>query len=99
MASTVSINGQDVHVAYIVMNTLWVVITLALMPFLATQLYRLRLLLKHSENPSAFHGACVQWANVTLIWLCYFISGVDVSHIYFDESRRMVAFLLGECSS
>ena len=96
MASTVVINGQDVHVGWIVMNTLWVAVSLALLSPLAMQLYRLRMLLKHSENPSVFHGACVQWANVTLIWLCYFVSGVDVSHAYFDESRAMVALLLGE---
>ena len=90
----VLINGEDVHVGFVVMNTLWVVVSLAFLPFLSMQLHRIYKLATRAANPSAFYGLCLQWAHIGTIWLCYFVSGFDVSHAYVDESQFLVGVLL-----
>lgn len=95
MAKTVAINGQDVHPGFIVMNTIWIVVTLGFLPFLAIQLYRLYTIFQKSKNASAFHGLCVQWTHITLVYLCHFITAADASHAYFDEALHIKAILLG----
>ena len=86
MEPTIVISGAHIHVGFVVMNCLWVLLSLILGGVLLTQVHRIVVLSTSARNPRQFHGLRVQWAHATCVWLCVLIAGIDVSHVYFDEA-------------